>query len=91
MKEDLKPLVLGLGALSLVLLALLLLLIVCIHKHKREAAGDGKKVRNRSHKPISLCLLIYLSSRSKVSRAESWRYESSIYVQVNLHQSPLNI
>jgi len=57
--EDLKPLVLGLGALSLLLLALVLLLLLCLHKHRREVNGDTKKV----------------------SRAESWRYESSIYVQ----------
>merc|ERR1719234_704772 len=59
LKEDLKPLVVGLGALSLLLLALVLLLLVCLHKHRREGNGDTKKV----------------------SRAESWRYESSIYVQ----------
>ena len=43
-KEDLKPLVLGLGALSLVLLVLVLLLLVCLHKHRREVNGDSKKV-----------------------------------------------
>ena len=43
-KEDLKPLVLGLGALSLLLLALVLLLLVCLHRHRREVNGDTKKV-----------------------------------------------
>ena len=42
--EDLKPLVLGLGALSLLLLALVLLLLLCLHKHRREVNGDTKKV-----------------------------------------------
>jgi len=58
-KEDIDPLVLGLGALSIVLLGLVLLLLVCLHRHRREGDGEHKKV----------------------SRAESWRYESSIYVQ----------
>ena len=44
--EDLKPLVLGLGALSLLLLALVLLLLLCLHKHRREVNGDTKKVWN---------------------------------------------
>ena len=45
-KDDLKPLVLGLGALSLLLLALVLLLLLCLHKHRREVNGDTKKVWN---------------------------------------------